>query len=142
MRCSLSLSLYLSLVSLALSYLSLSHISSLKRFSSATLGFDESSLESFVSTNPLVVDLKLSELGRLTRDSARFLYPLGRHGQLRRLDLSRWGTPQGTVLEDEDVIDLLREVGRELDELNLDGTFPPFSLSLSFSNGNARRSDL
>jgi len=47
------------------------------------------------------------------------LYPL--KGKLRSLNISRIGTPQGTVLEDQEVIDLLKEIGEELDELNLDG---------------------
>ncbi|GAA5876933.1 hypothetical protein JCM16303_006340 [Sporobolomyces ruberrimus] len=81
--------------------------------------FNELSLISLVATNPNLVKLKLSEIGRFTGDSLEYLYPL--KGKLRSLDISRLGTPQGTVLEDDDVIGLLREIGEELDELNLDG---------------------
>ncbi|GAA5959524.1 hypothetical protein JCM3765_002355 [Sporobolomyces pararoseus] len=85
--------------------------------------FNEVSLASLVSNNPNLISLKLSEIGRLTGDSLKLLYPLKKSETLRSLDLSRLGTPQGTVLKDEEVIDLLKELGKELDELILDGNY-------------------
>jgi len=89
---------------------------------SLSTGFNDVSLASLVSTNPNLVTLKLSEIGRFTGDSLKLLYPLKQSETLRSLDISRLGTPQGTVLEDDDVIELLKELGEELDELNLDGS--------------------
>ncbi|GAA5822019.1 hypothetical protein JCM10212_004657, partial [Sporobolomyces blumeae] len=81
--------------------------------------FNEVSLASLVHHNPSLSVLRLSEIGRFTGESLKYLYPL--KGKLRSLDISRLGTPQGTVLEDDEVIELLKEVGGELDDLCLDG---------------------
>ncbi|GAA5944250.1 UV-damaged DNA-binding protein RAD7 [Sporobolomyces koalae] len=83
--------------------------------------FNEVSLISLVQTNPNLSTLRLSEIGRFSGESLQYLYPL--QGKLRSLDLSRLGTPQGTVLENEHVIELLKGIGNELDELVLDGNF-------------------
>jgi hypothetical protein len=48
------------------------------------------------------------------------------------LDISRLGTPQGEVLEDAEVVELLKEVGEGLEELVLDGTSLPLSSSLLY----------
>ncbi|GAA5832805.1 hypothetical protein JCM11251_005771 [Rhodosporidiobolus azoricus] len=83
--------------------------------------FNDLSLHSLITHNPHITSLQLSEIGQLTGDSLKLLYPLGAHGQLQRLDISRAGMPQGTVLEDEDVVALLKKVGSGLKELVLDG---------------------
>ncbi|GAA5913433.1 hypothetical protein JCM6882_001960 [Rhodosporidiobolus microsporus] len=83
--------------------------------------FNDLSLRSLVTHNPNLTSLQLSEIGQLTGESLKLLYPLGAGGQLQRLDISRLGMPQGQVLEDEDVVGLLKEVGKGLKELVLDG---------------------
>ncbi|GAA5973481.1 hypothetical protein JCM11641_006484 [Rhodosporidiobolus odoratus] len=83
--------------------------------------FTDASLAALVRCNPHVQNLQLSEIGKFTGDSLKLLYPLSANNALTTLDLSRLGTPQGTVLEDEEVIALLKEVGKGLGELVLDG---------------------
>ncbi|GAA6000740.1 UV-damaged DNA-binding protein RAD7 [Rhodotorula paludigena] len=80
--------------------------------------FDDAALEELVAHNATLEHLTLSEIGRLTGASLAALHPLE---HLASLDLSRLGTPQGQVLEDDDVIALLRRVGAGLDTLTLDG---------------------
>ncbi|GAA5960185.1 hypothetical protein JCM21900_000432 [Sporobolomyces salmonicolor] len=82
--------------------------------------FNDASLASLVSNNPSLSYLQLSEIGRFTGESLKLLYPLK---GLTSLDISRLGTPQGTVLEDDEVVELLKEVGGELVELVLDGNY-------------------
>ncbi|GAA5943767.1 hypothetical protein JCM1841_002014, partial [Sporobolomyces salmonicolor] len=82
--------------------------------------FNDASLASLVSNNPSLSYLQLSEIGRFTGESLKLLYPLK---GLTSLDISRLGTPQGTVLEDDEVVELLKEVGGELIELVLDGNY-------------------
>ncbi|BGP18423.1 hypothetical protein JCM10213_001670 [Rhodosporidiobolus nylandii] len=83
--------------------------------------FNDLSLASLLSTSPGLHTLQLAELGKLTGSSLSLLYPLGTNAQLTSLDIARLGTPQGQVLEDEDVVKLLKEVGSGLRELVLDG---------------------
>ncbi|GAA5859495.1 hypothetical protein JCM1840_004641 [Sporobolomyces johnsonii] len=82
--------------------------------------FNDASLASLVANNPSLGYLQLSEVGRFTGESLKLLYPLK---GLTSLDISRMGTPQGTVLEDDEVVELLKEVGGELVELVLDGNY-------------------
>ncbi|GAA5856906.1 hypothetical protein JCM8547_008457 [Rhodosporidiobolus lusitaniae] len=91
--------------------------------------FTDLSLSCLISSNPSLSYLQLSEIGKLTPSSLSLVYPLGH--QLTRLDISRFGTPQGQVLEDEHVEGLLREVGREVRELVLDGNTLLTSLTLT-----------
>ncbi|GAA5863638.1 hypothetical protein JCM3774_001199 [Rhodotorula dairenensis] len=87
--------------------------------------FDDAALAAFVAHNPNVVNLQLSELGKLSSLSLSLLHPLGTStcgSSLRSLDLSRLGTPQGQVLVDEDVVALLSTgLGDGLERLVLDG---------------------
>ncbi|GAA6012310.1 hypothetical protein JCM10207_002798 [Rhodosporidiobolus poonsookiae] len=80
--------------------------------------FNDLSLAALVAHNPSLASLQLSEMGKLTGDSLALLHPLG--DRLTRLDISRLGTPQGTVLEDAEVVALLEKCGRGLSELVLD----------------------
>ncbi|BGP50239.1 UV-damaged DNA-binding protein rad7 [Rhodotorula kratochvilovae] len=80
--------------------------------------FDDASLGALVAHSPSLTRLRLAEVGKLSSPSLSALHPL-RH--LSSLDLSRWGTPQGQVLADADVLALLAEVGAGLSELTLDG---------------------
>ncbi|GAA5913016.1 hypothetical protein JCM8208_005668 [Rhodotorula glutinis] len=82
--------------------------------------FDDASLAALIQHNPSLVTLQLAELGRLTSASLAALHPLSTH-HLTSLDLARLGTPQGHVLEDDDVVSLLAHVGAGLVSLTLDG---------------------
>ncbi|GAA6043312.1 hypothetical protein JCM8097_001179 [Rhodosporidiobolus ruineniae] len=95
--------------------------------------FTPDSLLSTLTHNSHLHTLQLSELGKLPRDALSLLArsPLAQNKTLRRLDISRWGTPQGMVLEDEDVVGLLREVGEGLEELVLDGNYNLTSATLT-----------
>ncbi|GAA5826959.1 hypothetical protein JCM3770_005182 [Rhodotorula araucariae] len=80
--------------------------------------FDDAALGALVTHSPELTRLQLAELGKLTSPSLAALHPLS---HLASVDLSRWGTPQGLVLEDDDVVALLRNIGTGLAELTLDG---------------------
>ncbi|GAA5846980.1 hypothetical protein JCM9279_006978 [Rhodotorula babjevae] len=83
--------------------------------------FDDAALAALIAHNPSLVTLQLAELGRLTSASLAALHPLAQHGTLTSLDLARLGTPQGHVLDDDDVVALLAHVGAGLVSLTLDG---------------------
>ncbi|GAA5945125.1 hypothetical protein JCM3775_000916, partial [Rhodotorula graminis] len=86
--------------------------------------FDDASLAALIAHSPSLVTLQLAELGRLTSASLAALHPLSAAapgGHLASLDLARLGTPQGHVLEDDDVVALLSHVGTGLVSLTLDG---------------------
>lgn len=76
-----------------------------------------------VDRNPHLLELKLSELGRLNDDSLALLHPLK---WLTSLDISRAGVNQGRVLTDDAVVALIEQVGENLVELVLDRLLVPF----------------
>ncbi|KAM0755008.1 RNI-like protein [Meredithblackwellia eburnea MCA 4105] len=83
--------------------------------------FNDEALQTLVDIcGEHLYNIQLSEIGRLTDDSLKFLYPLK---NLTVLDISKAGTPEGTTLTTPGVVALLKEVGANLVELNLDQNY-------------------
>ena len=78
---------------------------------------NDDAIKLLVQHCPDLLNLQLSEIGKMTDLSLGILHPLT---NLTSLDISRSGFPEGTTLTDVGVVALLAAVGENLVELILD----------------------